>query len=436
MKKKIVSGWGNYPRVEANIIYPPQGTELTKLIDFDENYISMGLGRSYGDSALNDNVINFTKLNGILSFDIDSGIIHCEAGVSLAEIIKYIISKGWFLPVTPGTKYVTLGGAIAADIHGKNHHLEGTFCDHITKINMVLGDGSYISCSPSLNSDLFHATCGGMGLTGIILDAELKLKPVAGPMISLKNTKTNNLRETVDVLEKNKNIEYSVAWIDCQSKKDSMGRGIVMLGSHSKQESVIKKNREYKIPIPTPGFILNKYSIKYFNSFYYHFNSLTNPNKNIYYEPYFYPLDKIKNWNILYGKDGFFQYQFVIPYEAGFEGLSSILDKIVQSGYGSFLAVLKNFGEQNNNLLSFPKSGFTLALDIKFNKSIFKFLDLLDEMILEMNGRVYLAKDSRMSETTFKSFYPNWEIFQSVRKKYYGRNIFSSLQSKRIGLDK
>ena len=428
-----ISGWGGYPKMKSRVL-PIYSTETIALSG--QSLIPRGLGRSYGDSALNEIVADITPLDRFLVFDDSKGLLHCQAGVSLGEILSIIVPKGWFLPVIPGTKFVTMGGAVAADIHGKNHHVAGSFCDYVKSLNIFAGTREIIYCTPKNNSDLFHATCGGMGLTGIILDVCIKLKPIKSKAIIVKTIKTTNLENTLEIIAENNTKTYSVAWIDCLKKGENMGRSVLRLGEHS-NIGVKSLGNKFKLNIPfkTPSFLLNKYLFKSFNSIYYHRHFRQSSENTIYYEPFFFPLDAIKNWNRLYGKNGFFQYQFVIPFSAGFDGMKKIMNEITNCGLASFLAVIKTLGKQNNNFLSFPLEGYTLALDIKYSHRALEHFENLDKIIIDMGGRIYLAKDARMSEHNFKRSYKNWEKFQAVRKKYGAINVFSSLQSKRLGLD-
>ncbi|MBM7038059.1 FAD-binding oxidoreductase [Vibrio ulleungensis] len=428
--KKITS-WGKYPLIDANINTPSTSHNLVNELHCG---IARGLGRSYGDSALSENIIVSEQLNHFISFDEDTGILLCEAGVSLDEILLNFVPKGWFLSVTPGTKFVTVGGAIASDVHGKNHHLEGSFCDHVISITLITNEQK-ITCSKEDNPDLFLATCGGMGLTGVITEAAFKLKPITSAYINQKVVKAKNLETALALFEHYRNVTYSVAWIDCLSTDDNLGRSLLMLGEHAdKGKLTTHKNGLLNMPCDMPSFLLNKYTIQAFNSAYYNKQLKEEVNNTVHYDPFFYPLDSINNWNRMYGGNGFTQYQFVIPKEAGKEGLTEILAAIAESKQGSFLAVLKILGEGNRNHLSFPMEGYTLALDFKLNDKLFSLLDRLDIIVRKYKGRLYLSKDVRMSAEMFKAGYPQWEEFQAVRKEYGVDELYHSLQSKRIGL--
>lgn len=430
--KKITS-WGKYPVIESEVIAPASNRELSTS-DKTISGIGRGLGRSYGDSALSSNVIESSHWNHFISFDEDSGTLCCEAGVSLDNILTTFVPKGWFLSVTPGTKFVTVGGAIASDVHGKNHHVEGTFCDHVTSLKLVIADKEYI-CSKEQHAELFYATCGGMGLTGVITEATFKLKPIKSAYINQKVIKAKNLETVLDLFDEYKDTTYSVAWIDCLSTGKSLGRSLLMLGEHAeKGELKTHKDGLLNMPFDMPSFLLNKYTIQTFNSAYSNKQLSEEVNNTVHYDPFFYPLDGIHNWNRMYGKQGFTQYQFVIPKSAGKEGLTEILEAIAESKQGSFLAVLKVFGEGNQNTLSFPMEGYTLALDFKLTDKLFGLLDTLDEIVRKHDGRLYLSKDVRMSEEMFKSGYPQWEEFKKLREEYGADALYHSLQSQRIGL--
>ena len=430
MIKKLTS-WGKYPLIDATINTPSMSQDLVLA---KQTGIARGLGRSYGDSALSENIVISERWNHFISFNEDTGELRCEAGVSLDDILTTFVPKGWFLSVTPGTKFVTIGGAIASDVHGKNHHLEGSFSDHVTSLTLIT-NGQEITCSKEENCDLFRATCGGMGLTGMITEATFKLKPITSAYIKQKVVKANCLETALALFEQHKGVPYSVAWIDCLSTGDNLGRSLLMLGEHAEKGALTThKDGLLNMPCDMPSFLLNKYTIQAFNSAYYNKQLKEEVNNTIHYDPFFYPLDGINNWNRMYGRNGFTQYQFVIPKEAGKEGLTEILEAIAQSKQGSFLAVLKVFGEGNQNHLSFAMEGYTLALDFKLNDSLFALMDRLDTIVRKYAGRLYLSKDVRMSEEMFKAGYPHWEAFQALRKDYGVDQRYHSLQSKRLGL--
>ena len=403
MKKKYYS-WGNYPKIDCKIFDLDEVYKLDSF-DFKEEFIPYGNGRSYGDSALGKNLISIKKNNKFLYFDEKTGLLHVQSGVLLSEIISIFIKKKWFLKVSPGTKYVTVGGAIASDIHGKNHHLRGCFSESVCEFNILMPDGKVFNCSREHNSELFHATCGGMGLTGIILDVKMYLDKVPSSEIKEETVKADNLKELFSLFEKNKEREYSVAWIDCLASKSQLGKGILSLGSFIKNDKYFyNENVKIKVPFFFPYFFLNFFTIKLFNFFYFYKNFSKVKTKIINFNNFFYPLDSIKNWNKIYGSKGFTQYQFIIPKENSYEAIVKILTKINSSKQYPFLAVLKLYGKKNKNYLSFPIEGYSLAMDFKISKNLFKFLNELDEIVLQYNGRVYLTKDARLSSKNFRLF--------------------------------
>ena len=430
-----ISGWGRGQWIDAQIFSVNQASLMLQQ-GSTLAFISRGLGRSYGDSSLGKNVIISTEAESqLLGFDEGTGILWCEGGVSIKQILRIFIPKGWFLPVTPGTQYVTVGGAIASDVHGKNHHNDGSFSNHIIEMEMLLGDGNVVSVSRVLNGDLFYATCGGMGLTGIVLSAKLQLKRINSTWIDQKKIATKNLRTTFDSFDSLNGEEYVVEWLDSTANGSKLGRSILMSGNH-KDTGGFQQDRERLLQSPerVPNWILNNWNLKIFNQLYYKKQSAYSPCNTIGIKKYFYPLDSIENWNRLYGKNGFLQYQFVVPIEVGYEAISFILRKINAAGYASFLTVLKKFGIKNKNLLSFPTEGYTLALDFKIDIGLLKLLNDIDAMVCDYGGKIYLAKDSRMSQQTFRMGYKDWEKFEEVRVKYKAVGCFASLQSKRLGL--
>jgi len=430
-----IFGWGRYPKIDAEVNLPRDLEQASALIKSDGMLIPRGLGRAYGDSSLASRVLETTNLQFFHSFDAVNGVLSCDAGVSLFEILKVFVPKGWFIPVSPGTRFVTVGGAIASDVHGKNHHLDGTFGEHVIALHLLLGNGEILRVSPTENTALFHATCGGMGLTGTILSASIRLMPIKSSEIIETTIKAANLDAVLDGFQQFDASTYTVAWIDCLAQGENLGRSLLMVGEHAEDGplTVADKN-PLTMPVDAPSSLLNPFSIKAFNALYYAKAQQGISTRRRSFESYFYPLDQILQWNKLYGKAGFMQYQFVIPTSAGREGLRQILKTIAASGQGSFLAVLKTFGKKNANYLSFPIEGYTLALDFKVTESIFALMDQLDQLVLQYGGRLYLAKDARMSEATFKTSYPNWQAFETVRERYHAIGKFASLQSKRLGL--
>ena len=429
-----INGWGYYPKQDAQVITPASLSECKETLNQNKSLIARGSGRSYGDSANSHIVLQTTYLDHFIKFDVTSGLLTAESGVTLRDIIKVTVKQGWFLPVTPGTSFVTVGGAIASDVHGKNHHVAGTFGQHVNSITLMLGTGEIVSTSPTVLPDLFHATCGGMGLTGVILNATIKLIPINSAYIIQKTIKAGSIEDACEAFQANSTVPYSVAWIDCLKTGSHMGRSVLITGEHSdKGQLDCTFNQPITVPIHTPAALLNNLTMRVFNEAYWA-KAANNKIHNISLFPYFYPLDAIGGWNKLYGKTGFLQYQFVLPKIDGVINMRNILTQITLSGSGSFLAVLKQFGSVNKNLLSFPMEGYTLALDFKLSPSVIDLLQRLDFIVAGMGGRVYLTKDAVMQESTFKSTYPKWQEFEAVRYKYGAIGKFASAQSKRLGL--
>ncbi len=428
-----LTSWGLHPQINAQHTALP--TVLSESQPLTSPCIARGLGRSYGDSALADQVIDCRNHRLFEAFDASTGELTCQAGVSLAEVLRFFVPKGWFLPVTPGTQYVTIGGAIASDVHGKNHHSVGCFSTQVDWLELLLASGELIICSEQHHRELFSATCGGMGLTGIIVRACFRLRPIQSSNITQTTYKAHNLQHALHLFEQHHQATYSVAWIDCLAAGDALGRSLLMIGEHAEQGALVPGSPpRLSVPCYAPGILLNRFSIQAFNNLYYQRVLTAVSQQTLHYQPFFYPLDGIANWNRLYGRGGFTQYQFVIPKSAGIEGVRAMLARISASQKGSFLAVLKTLGAANQNYLSFPIEGYTLALDFKLDADLFRQLDDWDALLLELGGRVYLTKDVRMSEQTFKQSYPQWQQFAEVRARYGAEGVFESLQSKRLGL--
>jgi FAD/FMN-containing dehydrogenase len=441
----VITKWGQYPKIKAIVKEARNYDDVGRYIETFESVIARGLGRCLGDSSLSKNIISPLKLNRIIRFDEKEGTVRCEAGVSLKEILDIFVPRGWFLPVTPGTKFVTIGGAIASDVHGKNHHKEGSFSDHVNSLDVLIPNGEIVTCSKNENNDLFKATCGGMGLTGVILNATFCLKKIETAYIKQLTIKAKNIDEIVELFDEYAYFTYSVAWIDCLTKGKFSGRSILMLGEHARIEDIndveIKRNplfinerKKVNVSFRFPAFALNSYTVKSFNFLYYnsHFRSIHE--SVIDYDRFFFPLDSIYNWNRIYGSRGYTQYQFVLPKEVGKKGLKEILGKISDEGKGSFLAVLKLFGKENENFISFPMEGYTLALDFPIKENLFGFFDKLDDIVKDYGGRLYLTKDVRMSEKMFKKSYKKSEDFINFKSKIDKKNKIQSLQSRRIGI--
>jgi FAD/FMN-containing dehydrogenase len=378
-----------------------------------------GMGRSYGDVCLNpEGVLWMTAgLNRFIHFDPQTGRLMCEAGVLLKDIQQTMVLQGWMLPVTPGTQCVTVGGAIANDVHGKNHHVMGSFGRHVCKLTLLRTTGETIECSPEQHPDWFAATVGGLGLTGVIQQAEIQLRPVDGPWLETQTVPYANLSEFFELADASEaDWEYTVSWIDCMAK--GAARGLFMRGNHTPApQKIPHTKRPMTMPITPPVSMVNALTLRPFNALYFNAHRWRTDRTVVHYEPFFYPLDNLLEWNRMYGPRGFFQYQCVLPRLDGQSGVQTLLHEISRSGQGSFLAVLKTFGQQLSlGMLSFPQPGVTLALDFP-NKAqpTLRLLDRLDEVVRELGGRIYAAKDARMPRDLFESGYPQWQAFTAFR---------------------
>ncbi|MBM4284921.1 MAG: FAD-binding oxidoreductase [Deltaproteobacteria bacterium] len=430
-----LTGWGRYPEVEARTHSFETLGQLKRLLQEPEDFIIHGMGRSYGDSALAERVLFSRRFNKILDFDEAVGVVTCESGVTLEELIQVFLPRGWFLGVAPGTKQVTVGGAVAADVHGKNHHCHGCISEWVVSLDLLLPDGRVVRTDATEEPELFRATCGGMGLTGVILNVALRLAPIHSASMRETVIRCPNLEEAFRESEAHREATYSVAWIDCLARGEELGRSLLMLGEHAEPGPLTPTPpRTLTIPFNLPAFTLNRASISLFNALYYRRPPDRVEGRLTPLEEFFFPLDRIRQWNRLYGRRGFTQYQFVLPRESSFAGVRAVLTRAADSGLGSFLGVLKLMGPANANLLSFPREGYTLALDFKITDRLFPLLDELDRIVLDHGGRLYLAKDMRLTAEVFRRMYPAWEEFMQLRERYGMAAKFNSRQSRRLGV--
>lgn len=426
--------WGRYPKARHKQVVPVYWKdEIVDLHKLDGSVLPFGYGRSYGDSCLNDGglLLDVTPLRRLIAFDEQAGLLRCEAGVMLADILEVIVPRGWFLPVTPGTKFVSVGGAIANDIHGKNHHRAGTFGCHVTQFELLRSDGERLICSPAQNADMFRATIGGLGLTGLIVWAEFRLRPIPGPYIAREDIRFGSVEEFFEIsAETDQHYEYTVSWVDCLASGKQLGRGLLTRGNHAWPRTLPRKPATPKalffVPFDLPSSALNTFTLRAFNEVYYRKQVFKHTRKVVPYDPFFYPLDAILNWNRMYGRAGFFQYQCVVPYRDNHRAIRAILETISRSGEGSFLTVLKTFGEvESPGMLSFPRPGVTLALDFP-NRGwrTLRLLDCLDELVLANGGAVYPAKDARMAAASFQAYFPQWREFARYVDPRFSSNFW------------
>ena len=436
MNHKVkLSGWGNNINVNSKINLPTNNEDIKNLYKKGAvfNSIVRGLGRSYGDSSINFNVISLKNYEKFINFDDELGTLECSTNYSLKDILKLIVEKGWFLNVTPGSKFITIGGAIASDAHGKNHHLDGSFGDYIFSLKIITPEGILHNCSKEENSELFHATCGGMGLTGIIISAKIKLLKIKSKIINTQIIKTKNLKETIKNFKRFNQNKYLVAWIDALAKNEFMGRSIIFVGNHSDEGNLNFLNKiKFSVPTIFPGFLLNKFIIKFFNKFYY-FIHKNNKKIKQSLDNFFYPLDSIGNWNNLYGKNGFIQIQVLVAENNFEEIICKILKFFQDKKQLSFLSTLKELGHGNKNYLSFPSKGYTLTLDLKMNKDLEGIYKEFELLLAQYKTKIYLTKDSFMSKKYFEDTYKELNKFKEIKNRHDPLNIIESIQSKRLG---
>ena len=425
-----VANWGLYPSIKAHVVTPTTILEFQEAILSNEEVIARGNGRCYGDASLQNTIISTSKWNKFIDFDREHGIIEVESGVLLSDILEVSVPSGYFISVTPGTKFITVGGAIASDVHGKNHHIDGCFSDHLIQFDLMIENGDILRCSRNENQSLFWATVGGMGLTGVILSAKFMMKKIETAYIRNEAIQAKNLDEIFELFESSESWTYNVAWLDCLQKGETLGKSIMLRGEHATLDELpnkfkknplqIKKKFNLTIPFFFPRFALNPLSIKIFNWLYFNKQGKKHLKNYVDYETFFYPLDAVHNWNRIYGKNGFIQYQFVIPKERGKEGMRKILETIAASGNGSFLVVLKLFGENNPQAYnSFPMKGYTLALDFKVNDKLEKLIGSLDKIVMDYEGHIYRTKDA-MSNPALTDYLnhidsPKFESMQNER---------------------
>ena len=438
-RKETVWGWGRWQRRPAFLDRPewPGEIRLDRYLQDFPRLLARGLGRSYGDQAMNTEglLVLATRLNRFLHWDPGKGELHAEAGADLDRILTFAVPRGFFPPVTPGTRFVTLGGAVAFDVHGKNQHRDGNFGNHVLGLTLLLPSGEKVWCSPEENPDLFRATIAGMGLTGIILDVKLRLQPIQSSLVMVQYKPFSALEEARDIfLAGDQDYPFTVAWLD-----PGLERGVATLGRFATKEEAARAPRPLpvhappakRVPFQTPAFLLNRLSMALFYKLYYKLQAGRGTRLERY-EKFFYPLDGIDDWNKLYGRRGFTQYQFVLPMEGGLEAIRRIKEILRKKGCRPCLAVLKLFGDEGAGILSFPKKGFTLAMDLPVKKALPAALDEADRVLLEAGGRLYLAKDARAGAGTIRRMYPRLEEWLAVKKRIDPEGRFSSDLSRRL----
>ena len=438
-----LAGWGRYPVADCAVRAPRDAGALRSALR-DGPLIARGNGRAYGDSAMNrTNTVSMRRFDRMLGFDAQTGVLVAEAGVLLGDIIAAFLPRGWFPAVTPGTRFVTLGGAIAADVHGKNHHIDGGFGNFADWIEVMGPDGTITRAARDDNADLFAWTVGGMGLTGVILRAAIRLRPVETGWIRQTSRAVPDFESAMAAFEAAEDAPYSVAWIDCLSSGAALGRSVVMLGEHARLDGLPMRHRQMpygpppgrrlRLPVNAPGFALNRWTVAAFNAVYYRVGARKTGTDLVPWGSYFYPLDSILGWNRIYGRRGFVQFQCVLPEDTAHAGLAALLTAISASGQGSFLSVLKKLGAGQGRF-SFPMPGYTLALDFPVSQKVLTLMQVLDRITLDHGGRFYLAKDARMSAETLHASDTRAAYFAAMRQGSGAGGAFASLQSERLDL--
>ncbi len=456
-RRGLLTGWGRTAPTAADVVHAVDPDIVGRAIEEaaasqsagGRGIIARGLGRSYGDAAQNagGTVVDATWLDAIHKVDVASGVVTVAAGVSLQTLMERLVPLGWFVPVTPGTRLVTVGGAIAADIHGKNHHIDGSFCSHVLEMTLVTPGGT-VTLSPASDPDLFWATAGGMGLTGVITAATIQMIPVETSYMLVDTERAPDLDSVMDkMLTGDDAYRYSVAWIDCQSTGRRLGRSVLTRGDHARTEDLPERLRGppdrgrafvprtlVRVPFTPPSGLLNPLTVGAFNEFWFRKAPAHQVAKPHHMAGFFHPLDGVGEWNRLYGSKGFLQYQFVVPDEHG-ETVRKVIERLTTVKLASFLAVLKRFGPGDPGPLSFPMPGWTLALDLPIGyHALDELLDALDEQVVSAGGRVYLAKDSRVAPATFRTMYPRVDEWIAVRNRVDPHGVLRSDLGRRLGL--
>ncbi|WP_439533386.1 FAD-binding protein [Polymorphobacter sp.] len=441
---ELLAGWGRFPRAPSELLRPARPADVPGLLAAGGQAIARGSARAYGDPAIGiDASLHTAALDRLISFDTATGRLHAEAGLRLIDLIPLVLPHGWFPPVVPGTRYPSLGGMIAADIHGKNHHRDGGFGAHVEAMRLLTASGEILDLTLASDPDLWRATIGGMGLTGIILSATIRMHKVETGLIRQTTVVAPNLADAITALDAADSAHYSVAWIDCSAKDASLGRSLVFVGEHAtaaeagaQAAASLRPQTKPPItfPIEAPGFALNRFTIAAFNHLYFSRGAKkAGAPFLVDHVPYFFPLDAIAEWNRVYGARGFVQHQCVLPPDTAPQALAAMMTEISARGLASPLAVLKKLGP-GTGMLSFPMSGYTLALDFAIRDDLFAFLARLDAIVAEAGGRIYLAKDSCQPRALFEAGYPELDAFRAVRQRIDPARKFASHQSRRLGL--
>lgn len=440
-------GWGRYPREECRLEHLRLREDAARFIAASETLIARGNGRAYGDAALNPALtLSMLPMDRLLAFDEQTGLLTCEAGVLLGDILRTFVPRGWLPCAVPGTRFVTVGGMIAADVHGKNHHCDGGFGASVESFTLATADGDVRECSRTQHGQLFRATIGGMGLTGVILAASFRLRRIDTAFVMAESLPTVDLDATLALFEESSAWQYTVAWVDCMAKGASLGRSVLSRGCVMERSALPPglgesplgwpRRSAPTVPFDAPSVLLNRATMRLGNALHYARHRALGGPRPVHLAPFFFPLDGIGAWNRLYGRRGFVQFQCVVPKAEGPAALAELLKVVAESGNGSFLAVLKLLGGQGEGMMSFPLEGYTLALDFPMRSGTLALLDALDAIAHARGGRIYLAKDAGSSGERLRQGYPNCAAFNAMRRQANrAAPKFSSLLSQRLALD-
>jgi len=443
----VLHGWGVTAPTAASLVGLDEPDTVAAAIKGDNprGVIARGYGRSYGDPAQNAGgvVVSGPSSAGLISMDLATGLAVVRAGTSIDQLIRWLVPLGWFVPVTPGTRSVSVGGAIAADIHGKNHHWSGSWCRHVESFRLMLADGSIVDVSPTSDHELFWATCGGMGLTGVILDATIRMKPIETSWLTVDTDRVGNLGDLMSLMaSSDRDYEYSVAWIDLVAGGASMGRGILDRGRFARRDELGPTQARHALEFhdheiatlpPMPSGLVNPLTVRAFNELWYRKSRRQRRGKLLTISQFFHPLDLVRNWNRIYGPRGCIQWQCVVPLDRG-DVIEAVVQRLSSLHLSSFLAVLKLMGPADEAHLSFPQEGWTLALDVPVGAGLGAVFDDLDELVVGAGGRLYLAKDARMRPELMPLMYPRLDEWRAVRDRVDPERRFQSDMSRRLGL--
>lgn len=445
--RKSLIGWGRTAPSTAMVVQPNAADEAARLLQGPLSGRAVafrGLGRAYGDAAQSagGTVIETTRMTRVVDLDVDTGILRAEAGLSIDALLRHVVPAGWFIPVTPGTRMVTLGGAVAADIHGKNHHRDGSIGAHVKSLRLITPDGA--AKELARGAPLFDATLGGMGLTGLIVEVTLQLLRISSAYMRVETSRARGLDALMSTLdEHDRRYRYSVAWIDCLRSSGPLGRGVVTSGDHVEEDHLRGRQADtplsfdprvrLRAPAGMPSRLLNRTSVRAFNEVWFRRAPAAPCSTIEHASAFFHPLDSVADWNRIYGRSGFVQYQYVVPFGAE-DMVHRSIRLLADAGTASFLAVLKRFGRQGSGLLSFPMPGWTLALDIPIRPGLVDLLARLDRLVLEAGGRLYLAKDARMPRSMLESGYPELERFRAIRRELDPERRIETDLSRRLDL--